>query len=170
MKRGCQLTRILWLTQPVILLSTPCFLLILSAYEISDNYFSYLKVLWGGLHVENHIYILKAHMQHIAMSSGYCHFMLFCKALAMPFVLKRPGSLGRYWKVPLSTIKFKSKQTNNLASWFPEECQHKPWWALTATSGAAQKVTFSWTLRYSLPQSPSFPLSHVVNLDSVIFF
>lgn len=99
--------------------------------------------------------ILQCH--GIAVTSCY-----FCKALAMAFILKRQGSLGNYWKVPLSTIKFKCNQTTNLTSWGPEECQHKPWWALIATFGVARQVIFSWTLRNILPQSPSFPLSHIV--------
>ena len=85
-----------------------------------------------------------------------------CKALAMAFILKRQGSLGSYWKVPLSTIKSKCKQTNDMTSWGPEECQDKPWWSLIATFGVARQVIFSWMLRNTLPQSPSFPRSHIV--------
>ena len=62
----------------------------------------------------------------------------------------------------LSTVKFKCKQTNNVTSWGPEECQHEPWWALIATFGVARQVIFSWMFRNTLPQSPSLPLSHIV--------
>ena len=162
MKRGCQLTQIPWLVQLVILLSTPCFTLIFSACEISEAYFSYLKVLWEAS-TRGSTFRSWKHRHDIPQ----CHWIAvtpryFCKALVMAFILKRQGSLGSYWKVPLSTIKFKCKQTNNVTSWGPEECQHEPWWALIATFGVAWPVIFSWMLRNTLPQSPSLPLSHIV--------